>query len=287
MKEKELINKLNKYQPQPDKVWQDGTLNILKSLPEIVTNKNESRISFINLFYFLYQNIMNLKLKLGVVIALSVALIGGSFVTVYASNDANPGDFLFPLDKALEQVERSIITDPIAKAEFEIKVMDERISELEKLSGTDDDVNASTSVGEIEEQQIRLQERLMEMNQLRLENKLQTQEQLKLLEQLKTQTRINEGTMNQIQQELQQNGNSSALESLARLQLEYSKQMGEQISGFEESTGLNVQEAEQNAGEDSQIQNQNQIQNGLEKVKNGLTTLEELLRVANPPYVKK
>lgn len=262
MKEEEIELKLHIYRPQPSYYWQEKVLHILNNLPAIVTESKEDRISSNHIFNFLNRTIVNIKLKVGVVIAASVILIGGSMVTVYASDDASPGDFLYSLDKASENVQRLFISDPITKAEFEIQLMNERVLELQHLSALDDEVNCASAVGEVNAQQIRLQERLREMDQLRVQNKLQTQDQLRVLEQLKTQTKLNEVTMNQIQLELKQNGNSVTMDSLNQVQTEYSKQMGEQINGFEQSTGIAVQESEQNAGEDTQIQNQNQIQNG-------------------------
>jgi len=262
MNEKEIQLKIHQYQPKPDQAWQNRTLHILKNLSENVTNDKKERINDNRLFNFLDKTIMNVKLKLGIVIGTSIILVGGSMLTVYASDDANPGDFLYPLDKAVENIQRSFISDPLTKAEFEIKLMEERVMELKDLSAFNDKINSASAVGEIDAQQIRLQERLKEMDQLRLENKLQTQDQLKVMEQLKTQTKLNENTMNQIQQELNQNKNTETMNSLNKVQTEYSIQMGEQISGFEQSTGLTVQESEQNAGEETQIQNQNQIQNG-------------------------
>jgi len=262
MNEKEIQLKIHQYQPKPDQAWQNRTLHILKNLSENVTNDKKERINDNRLFNFLDKTIMNVKLKLGIVIGTSIILVGGSMLTVYASDDANPGDFLYPLDKAVENIQRSFISDPLTKAEFEIKLMEERVMELKDLSASNDKINSASAVGEIDAQQIRLQERLKEMDQLRLENKLQTQDQLKVMEQLKTQTKLNENTMNQIQQELNQNKNTETMNSLNKVQTEYSIQMGEQISGFEQSTGLTVQESEQNAGEETQIQNQNQIQNG-------------------------
>jgi hypothetical protein len=261
MNEKEIQIKINKYNPQPDKAWQERTLHILKNLPENVTEEQEIRIRNNRLFNFLNRTIVNVKLTTGIVIAASVILIGGSMVTVYASNDANPGDFLYPLDKAVESLQRTFISDPITKAEFEIQLMEERVLELKALSAANDAINSASAVGEVDAQQIRLQERLKEMDQLRIENKIQNQDQLKVLEQLKTQTRLNEQTMDQVQLELKMNGNSQTMNSLEQVQTKYSEQVVEQINGFEQSTGLTVQETEQNAGEETQIQNQNQIQN--------------------------
>ncbi len=261
MKEQELITKLKQIKPLPRKAWQERTLAILESLPENVTAHGINRTSSNSLFYFLNKTIVNVKVTTGVVIATAVILISGSMVTVYASESAKPGDLLFPIDLLVENVQRSFISEPVAKAEFEIKVLDERVQELKTLSSTNDKINSATAVGEIDAQQIRLQDRLQEMDALRVQDKLQTQEQLKVLEQLKTQTKLNESTLNQVQEELKLNGNTNTQNSLNQVQLEYSKQVGEQINGFEQSTGVSVQEAEQNSGTETQIQNQNQINN--------------------------
>lgn len=262
MKEKEIIKILKEFKPQPDKKWLDRTLNILNNLPQSVTKDKNNRISSNDLFNFLNTTIVEIKLKAGIAIAASVILIGSSVVTVHASNDANPGDFLYPLDKAVENFERTFITDPVAKSTYEMLVMDERVEELKTLSAEDDKIDSASAIGEVDAQQIRLQERLREMDQLRTENKLQTQDQLKVMEQLKLRVNKNEETMNQVQQEFKQNGNTEGINSLNKVQENYLQQNTKQIGDFETSTGLKVNEAEQNAGEDTQIQNQNQIQNG-------------------------
>lgn len=56
--------------------------------------------------------------------------------TVAASNNSIPGDPLFGLDKAIEEVQVSLATNDEAKAKIKLEIVKERLNELEALSNT-------------------------------------------------------------------------------------------------------------------------------------------------------
>lgn len=179
---------------------------------------------------------------------------------VYASDDAVPGQLLFGVDLATESVVRTFTTDPVAKAELELEVMEERVNELLVLSDDNSSTNISTAIDAITEQQTRIETSLQTMTKLRTENKLQSEEQLKVMEKLKTMSQAQVSVMNQVQDKLDAKGQSAESAKLDEAKAKYQNDSGSQEQNFESSTGLQVNEAEneQNKGEDTQIQNQNQ-----------------------------
>lgn len=279
MNEKQLITQLSKIKPKTKKEWQKSVLDYFDNF---VTSESKLRNNFLNIFNLLKFLKMSSKIKAIISLITIVATLGVGTGAVYASNSANPGDFLYGLDKAVESVQRTFTLDPVKKAEIELAIMDERVLELEKLSeGGNFDV-VSKSISEIEAQRLRLQERFQEMNQLRIENKLQTQEQLQVMEKLQAKIRAHEKTMNQVQTKLKSNGDNSNSEGLQQVQNKYSDQTRNQIMNFEKETGVQVQiqetkqeqEQEQNKNNGTQYnqeqeQNQNQTNDLGNQQKNG------------------
>lgn len=265
MNEEQLIKQLNRIKPKPSESWQN---TVLSRFDTFVTPEPKFRNSFLNIFNLLRLSNMSPKFKAIISVITVVATLGASTGTIYASDSANPGDFLYGLDKTVESVQRTFTSDPVKKAELELAIMDERVLELEKLSEGDSSKAISESISEVEAQQLRLQERLQEMDQLRTENKLQTQEQQQVMEKLQAKIQVHEETMNQVQTKLKANGDKSNSEDLQQVQNKYSEQTQNQIKNFEEETGVQIQETEeeqeqnQNDGtQNNQEQEQNQNQN--------------------------
>ena len=263
MEERDLEKQFKNFRPQPSKEWQERTLNHLNT---VVTDSLNNRNSNTNLNNFFNSITMNTKFKAIVTIATvftTFAIAGGA---VYASNSAMPGDFLYPLDKAAEQVRRTITINPLDKAEFEMGVMDERVSELQKRSeedGTPSEI--SNCMSEVEAQQLRLRSRLEEMTQLRAQNRVQAEEQLNIMNKLAAKIQNNEQVLSEVQNRLQmESGKATQAGELQRIRDSYSEEMETQISNFEEDTGLKVEakETEQNQGEETQNQNQAEIKAG-------------------------
>lgn len=263
MNEDQLIKQLNRIKPKPSESWQNTVLGVFDTF---VTPEPKLRNSFSNIFNLLRLSNMSPKLKAIISVITVVATLGAGTGTIYASDSANPGDFLYGLDKTVESVQRTFTSDPVKKAELELAIMDERVLELEKLSEGDNSGAVSESISEVEAQQLRLQERLQEMNQLRVENKLQTQEQQQVMEKLQAKIQVHEETMNQVQTKLKSNGDNSNSEDLQQVQNKYSEQTQNQIKDFGEDTGVQIQETEQEQNQNdgtqyNQEQEQNQNQN--------------------------
>lgn len=261
MEEKEIIEKLNSFKPKPSTQWQEDTLDKLNTA---VTKSLDIRNSNTNLSNLFNSLIMKTKFKVVVTIvtiAIVFAALGG---VAYASNSAMPGDPLFGVDKAMEQIRRVLTVDPLQKSEFEMRVMDERMEELKQMSYEENANGMSNGIKEVEAQQLRLQNMFEEMAKLRLEGSdEQAGEQLGVMNKIAEKLQEQSGVLNQVRERLNENGDESNSGELNQFQNQYQEQVQNQINQFENETGLkvetNTQTSEQNQGEDSQIQNQ--IQN--------------------------
>ncbi|HAO64689.1 TPA: hypothetical protein DCQ44_01775 [Candidatus Taylorbacteria bacterium] len=80
-------------------------------------------------YFFLFQSF-----RVGVAVCLVFVASGG--LAVYASTHALPGDLLYPLKTNVEEpiVRAFMYNSPKAKAEYEVQLVDERLSEAEKLN---------------------------------------------------------------------------------------------------------------------------------------------------------
>ncbi|MBP6976075.1 hypothetical protein KBB42_00555 [Candidatus Dojkabacteria bacterium] len=261
MEEKEIIEKLNSFKPKPSTQWQEDTLDKLNTA---VTKSLDIRNSNTNLSNLFNSLIMKTKFKAVVTIAtIAVAFIALSGVA-YASNSAMPGDPLFGVDKAMEQIRRVLTVDPLQKSEFEMRVMDERMEELKQMSYEENSNGISQGIQEVEAQQLRLQNMFEEMTKLRAEgNGEEAGDQLGVMNKIAEKLQEQSGVLNQVRERLNENGDESNSGELNQFQNQYQEQVQNQINQFENETGLkvetNTQTSEQNQGEESQIQNQ--IQN--------------------------
>ncbi len=102
---------------------------------------------------FTHNFLSKLIYKPMIPIALIVALIfGGSVATVVASDSAKPGDLLFPLDRAIENIQIKFSSDE-KKDELKLKFAYERVEEVEEIisesvskkENNDIDIDSSTS----------------------------------------------------------------------------------------------------------------------------------------------
>jgi Domain of unknown function (DUF5667) len=66
-------------------------------------------------------------------LALALVLMFSLGGTAYASNDARPGDILFPVDQALEEIRLALVRDDDSRAQLQIAFAEERLSELRSI----------------------------------------------------------------------------------------------------------------------------------------------------------
>lgn len=105
--------------------------------------------------------------KATVSLAALLLVVGGSAGIAWASNDANPGDFLYPVDLAFENVQLTFWPEG-QKDTLRVQFADERLREVEGVIGKSEDVirrgeNAqqalSTAVDQLEQAKIILEVR--------------------------------------------------------------------------------------------------------------------------------
>lgn len=66
-------------------------------------------------------------------IALALVLMFSLGGTAYASNDARPGDILFPVDQALEEIRLALVRNDDTRAQLQIAFAEERLNELRSI----------------------------------------------------------------------------------------------------------------------------------------------------------
>ncbi|MDY0097113.1 MAG: DUF5667 domain-containing protein [Candidatus Dojkabacteria bacterium] len=262
MEERDLERQFKNINPKPSQEWQEKTLNHLNS---VVTDSLDNRNSNTNLNNFFNSITMNTKFKAIVTVATVFTTFAIASGVVYASDSAMPGEMLFPVDKAVEQIRRTLTINPLDRAGYEMDIMDERVLELKKMSEGENSEQIANCISEVEAQQERVRAMLGEMTQLRAGDMNQAQEQLEVMNKLAAKIQNNQEVLGEVQNRLElKSGEATQAGELQRVRDSYSEEMGSEIKNFEESTGLKVeaQEAEQNKGEETQNKNQAEIKAG-------------------------
>jgi hypothetical protein len=182
---------------------------------------------------------------LGILLSVVVILGGGGYLLATKANAATPADPLFKLDVLFEDAQRLITLDEVAKTELEQEILEERQSEIEAMLNED---------GISEEL---MNDAIEYMNQQRI----RTYEKL-----------------GEVQEKMEQKGNTQAAESLEKVQNKYMENLQKQLetaqkvqnkfkgidNTVKEEIEQNMEEEKnslQNEGEDTQNQQQNQESN--------------------------
>ena len=121
MEERDLERQFKNINPKPSAQWKEETLNHLNN---VVTDSLDNRNSNTNLNNFFNSITMNTKFKAILTIATVFTTFAIASGVVYASDSAMPGEMLFPVDKAMEQIRRTITVNPLDRAGYEMDVMD-------------------------------------------------------------------------------------------------------------------------------------------------------------------
>lgn len=139
MNNRELIRKiklLKEIQPRPD--WQITNREIL--LNQISQNQEISQPAIngsdFNYYFrfFIPRFFHNLAQPVGVVILISALILGGSIVTVSASQSSLPGDYLYSVKITGEKVQTTLLTNPQDKLALEIKFANRRLAEIQQVN---------------------------------------------------------------------------------------------------------------------------------------------------------
>jgi membrane-associated HD superfamily phosphohydrolase len=182
-----------------------------------------------------------MKKLLGIIVAVVAVLGVGGYFLVQESYAATPADPLFGVQTALDNLQRALTFDEVAKTELEQKILERRQEQVERML-------LRTNVTE---EQLEDALRLMNQQRERVMERLQ-----------------------EVEQNMEQKGNDQAVESLQKVQEQYKENLDRQLetaekaqekySGVGETVRQNI-EMEKNSlnnqGEDSQNQQQNQEMN--------------------------
>jgi len=132
-----LDEKLKKVKPKP--LTQDEK-DMLWSRIESGLGNNKPRFSLSQFFSFF--SLSNTRFVFASLLIL--VLIGGSATTVAASNNAKPGDILFPIDIAVEKI-HIIISSGGKKDKLRIKFAEERLNEVRIILAFEDSGHNDTT----------------------------------------------------------------------------------------------------------------------------------------------
>ncbi len=78
------------------------------------------------------EGLKMVNILVAALMAISV-IFGGGAAAAYASQDALPGDTLYPVKEVVEQAELAFTTNPQAKAELHLEFAQERVAEIQTL----------------------------------------------------------------------------------------------------------------------------------------------------------
>ncbi|HHD92236.1 MAG TPA: hypothetical protein ENL06_01250 [Candidatus Portnoybacteria bacterium] len=127
--ENEIIEKFSELKKiEPEKEWIDLVYqNIVNQ--EIASNFISPNI-FFERIKLLFQNFI---FRPVVAVALIVVLVISSITVVWADNQALPGDSLYPIKLAIEEIQGNLIVPSSEKANYQAKLVQERVSEIKKI----------------------------------------------------------------------------------------------------------------------------------------------------------
>lgn len=132
------------------------------ALSQDVTEGDDIRIHpLLSKFSFLYIMGSGSKILTVVIVAAGglLLLAGGA----WAADSSKPGDMLYGVDLAVESVQRVVTFGDVAKADFEIDVLDERMEELTELDEEGEEVGEA--LDEVADQQTRLYGQIRKMEE--------------------------------------------------------------------------------------------------------------------------
>ncbi|MBN1331911.1 hypothetical protein JW978_03435 [Candidatus Dojkabacteria bacterium] len=160
------------------------------------------------------KNYSKTVLGVGLGIALFILLTTG---TVLAADSAKPGDLLYPADLFSESVQRSFIFSDTDKAEFEMKILDERKAELEKLQLNDSE-QVSNAIKNLGEQEARVEEKLRVMNE---NSDVDEGEKERIAERSEEQIREHDEDLDQVQEQLRERDMDQEADEVEGVQEKY------------------------------------------------------------------
>jgi hypothetical protein len=99
--------------------------------------------------FFLSKNTTSRRLKMvSIIITIVLAIAVATGGVAYASDSAAPGDLLYSVDRAIEQIQLSLTTDTESALQLQLEFAQERLQEIEVLASQGDFDNMSVALEE-------------------------------------------------------------------------------------------------------------------------------------------
>jgi len=254
----------------PDQNWVKDIRNKLiqnRASSKVIENVTNSELSRIpkQVYNFLKDVLMGKQAKIALSVFLALTVFVGSSIFIATTADAaTPGDFLYGIDRSLEDVQRAITFSSEAQADLEVDLLEERSQELSEIIENDADIELiEEAVDDLEEQEENVKARIRdaednensdsgELERIRERLELQQKQNLQLMEQLqeKYQTKGEDATKEQ-SGKTNEEGGSKGLENKVN---DYQGKLDEEVgkgsgSGSESNeTGGNTNGGQNNPG---------------------------------------
>ena len=203
------LNKIQKDMFEPSEKWQNKTRNILLD----VTSEDSERTPRYGVFKLLQFFFMEKSVKLAITSVGTIVAIGViGVVTAGPVSAANPGDFLYGLDKAYEAVGSALKIDPVAKADYELMLLSERADELTALEQEGaDQALIDEAASAVEEYQARAQEKVQDVAS---DNTTDSIEQDRVRNDYETKVEESVKAMEQVKEKYEKEGNGEAAKAM-------------------------------------------------------------------------
>ncbi len=137
------LDALREVPPRDPRRAVEGRAQFLKLAAEMKPEKVHAQAVSSGLFWRLKkwiqpkhqlrkEGLKMVNILVAALMAISV-IFGGGAAAAYASQDAVPGDTLYPVKEVVEQAELTFTTNPQAKAELHLEFAQERVAEIQTL----------------------------------------------------------------------------------------------------------------------------------------------------------
>jgi len=157
VKQFEFKKRIVRTSVKPSEKWVTEVRENLQN----VTNADDKRIPFYRLSNLLSLIQMNKSLKLTLTAFATVTALGAiGIATAGSVNASAPGDFLYGLDRAYEALGSTMQFSDIAKAEYQIDLLEERASEVVLLEGEGNEVLIEEAINNLEKAEDKTLERV-------------------------------------------------------------------------------------------------------------------------------
>lgn len=144
---KSLIKQLKKLENiSPDSGWRASERDLLLSKIDNTNILNNAKnINTWRNFYFSRLTFVAVRPAMAVLVMI-VLVLSGSIATVSAAKGSLPGDALYPVKLAGEQVKLALAANEVDKAKVQLEIVGNRTNEIKKLVGKDSSTGKADNI---------------------------------------------------------------------------------------------------------------------------------------------